>query len=73
MTRRTGRGVINTKAVLLSLKEGRSGAIRVCREAKINSPEYKAAQAVTEAIDDLAEKLTGNREFFWTVPHGAGQ
>lgn len=73
MGRRSGRGIINKKAALEALREGRSGAIRVHREAKINSPEYQAATAVTQAIDDLAEQLTGDREHFWTVPHGSGQ
>jgi hypothetical protein len=29
-------------------------------------------QAIMEAIDDFAERETGNREYFWNKPHKAG-
>jgi hypothetical protein len=29
-------------------------------------------QAIMSAIDDYAERETGNREFFWNRPHKAG-
>jgi hypothetical protein len=29
-------------------------------------------QAITSAIDDYAERETGNREYFWNTPHKAG-
>ena len=72
MVRRTQRGHVHKQQVLEKLREGRTGAIQVRKEAKINSPEYRAAGEVTKAIDALAETLTGNREYFWTKPHSAG-
>ncbi|CTQ45697.1 hypothetical protein LAL4801_04152 [Roseibium aggregatum] len=64
MSQRSKRRVIHTDQALGRLKEGRAGAIQVSTEAKIGSPEYRAAQDVLDAIDALAEKLTGNREHF---------
>jgi hypothetical protein len=29
-------------------------------------------QAIISAIDDYAERETGNREYFWNKPHKAG-
>jgi hypothetical protein len=29
-------------------------------------------QAIMSAIDDYAERETGNREYFWNRPYGAG-
>jgi hypothetical protein len=29
-------------------------------------------QAIMSAIDDYAERETGNREYFWGKPHSAG-
>jgi hypothetical protein len=29
-------------------------------------------QAIMSAIDDYAERETGNREYFWNRPHSAG-
>jgi len=69
LARRSQRGYINTKEVLQKLKQGRDGAIKVHREAKINGPEYQAASRVTEAIDDLAEELTGDRAYFHMRAH----
>jgi len=33
---------------------------------------YILVQAIMEAIDDYAERETGNREYFWNKPHSAG-
>jgi hypothetical protein len=33
---------------------------------------YLLVQAIMSAIDDYAERETGNREYFWNRPHGAG-
>jgi hypothetical protein len=33
---------------------------------------YQHVQAITSAIDDYAERETGNREYFWGKPHKAG-
>lgn len=68
MTRRSGRGTIKLDPVLEKLGTGRAGAVQVMREAKIGSPAYKEASNVAEAIDDLTEKLTGDRTHFHTRP-----
>jgi hypothetical protein len=33
---------------------------------------YILIQAIMSAIDDYAERETGNREYFWGRPHKAG-
>jgi hypothetical protein len=33
---------------------------------------YILIQAIMSAIDDYAERETGNREYFWNRPHKAG-
>jgi hypothetical protein len=33
---------------------------------------YILVQAIMSAIDDYAERETGNREYFWGKPHKAG-
>ncbi|MFY0595785.1 MAG: hypothetical protein JXQ85_05095 [Cognatishimia sp.] len=58
------RGYINIDEVLAQLKVGRAGAVQVCRQAKINSPEYKAARGAIDQIDVLAEALTGDSRYF---------
>lgn len=64
MSQRTKRGFIKKDEVLKQIKVGRDGALQTHREAKINSPEYRAASEVTTAIDRLAEQLTGDRGYF---------
>ena len=72
MTKRSQRGHIKKEQVLKKLQAGRQGAIQVHAEAKINSDEYRAATAVTGAIDELAEQLTGDETFFHLKPHSSG-
>ncbi|MGR3760644.1 hypothetical protein ACUXV3_11015 [Roseobacteraceae bacterium NS-SX3] len=64
MSRRTKRGFIKKDEVLEKLSVGRRGAIQVETEAKIGSPEYRAAARVIADIDDLAEALTGDSGYF---------
>lgn len=65
MSRSSNRGFIKKDEVLENLSVGRAGAIQTCTEAKIASPEYKAADEVMEAIDKLAGLLTGDPQYFW--------
>jgi hypothetical protein len=65
MSRRSGRGFINTQEVLEKLSFGRAAAVQVMRSAKIGSPQYRTAMQLSEAIDDMVEKLTGD----WTHFH----
>jgi len=64
MSQRSKRGFVKKAEVLEKLAVGQAGAIQTHREAKINSPEYRAATGVTEAIDRLAEELTGDPTYF---------
>ncbi|SCZ73427.1 hypothetical protein SAMN04488118_11721 [Epibacterium ulvae] len=68
MSQRTRRGFVKTDEVLAKLEVGRRGAIQVSTEAKIASPEYRAAQSLTNAIDNLAEILTGDPSYFHLKP-----
>ena len=68
MSRRSGRGVIDKSQALEKLGIGRSGAVQIMQSAKIGSPEYRAAGDIAEAIDDMAEKLTGDRRHFHSKP-----
>ncbi|MEM6463566.1 MAG: hypothetical protein AAF724_16800 [Pseudomonadota bacterium] len=56
--------------VLAKLQTGRAGAVRIQAGSPPFHEKYNKALAVVEAIDDLAEQLTGDREHFWTRPHG---
>lgn len=59
------RSAFRTPDVLEKLKEGRTGAITVLAGSQPFKDQYNKAHAVVEAIDDLAEELTGDRECFW--------
>lgn len=61
---RTRRGYVNVTAALEELETGRKGAVRVKTQAKIHSPESRAAEDVLEAIDRLAHELTGDPKHF---------
>lgn len=64
MIQRTRRRYVKKAEVLEKLRIGRNGAIQTCTEAKIDTPEYSAAIAVIDAIDDLTEALIGDRTHF---------
>lgn len=70
MVRRSSRGFIKKDQVLSKLRTGRDGAIQVHIEGKIGSAEYVAATKITDAIDDLAEILTGERDYFYALGFG---
>lgn len=57
-----------------ALLEGLAVCRRACTQAQatapINGPIYRACGVVTDAIDDLAGALTGNREHLWAPLHG---
>ena len=64
MIQRTKRGYIDKNLVVPLLKEGRLGAIQVKTQAKIGSDEYRTAERVLVALEELAEALTGNSRYF---------
>jgi hypothetical protein len=50
---------------LLDKAEGwRKECIRVLSRAPINSPLYRSVSGIMDAIDGLAEAVTGNRQHF---------
>jgi hypothetical protein len=73
MAKRTKRGTIDKPEVLARLREGRRGALLVCATAKIDCDEYRAAERVAAAVDDLAGRLTGNAILFHAPPHISGE
>ncbi|MEM9128321.1 MAG: hypothetical protein AAGA97_01190 [Pseudomonadota bacterium] len=64
MSGRTKRGHLKKDQILEKLAVGRSGSIQTQTEAKINSPDYRAAMDLTDSIDRLAEVLTGEPGHF---------
>lgn len=55
---------------LEELEKGRNGAVKVKAGSPPFHDRYNKACAVTDAIDDLVEDLTGDREKLWGKPHG---
>ena len=68
MGQRIKRGFVKKEEALEKLWTGRRGAVQVQTEARINSPEYRAAGRVIEATDDLAEILTDDPGYFHLKP-----
>ena len=64
------RSSFTVPEVLECLKAGRDGAVKVMAGVRPFGDTYKKALALTEAVDDLAEDLTGDRETFWDKGHG---
>lgn len=58
MSQRTKRGFIKKYEVLKQIKVGRDGALQTHREAKINSPEYRAAMPVIIKPENYAAWLS---------------
>jgi hypothetical protein len=52
--------------LLEALGQSRAQLTAAMGKLPIRGPEYLAAEAVTDAIDGLAEVLTGSRQYFWT-------
>ena len=69
MVNRKKRGIINKQQVLDKLRMGREGALQVRGEGKIYSDEFVLAGEVNQAIDRLAENLTGDKTYFHLKPH----
>lgn len=59
-------------ATLAAAKACRTAAVQLLTEAPIHSAEYQRAAELLDAIDALAEALTGKAELFHTKPHTAG-
>lgn len=64
------RSAYSVMQALEKLDQGRNGAIKVQAGEQPFHSRYNKALAVIDAIDDLVEDLTGDRERLWTKPHG---
>lgn len=57
--------------LLAILEQCRRECTHLNSKTVIHSPPYNAAHAVTEAIDGLAEAVTGRRDYFHLPAHTA--
>jgi hypothetical protein len=74
MTRRARRPSFSPsdqRALFRALADARNWAVRCGSAERHGSPRYAACTAVTDAIDALAEEMTGHREYFWGQAHGS--
>jgi hypothetical protein len=51
--------------LLEALGQSRAQLTAAMGKLPIRGPEYLAAESVMDAIDGLAEVLTGSRQYFW--------
>jgi hypothetical protein len=74
MTRHSPRvfGVTQQKALLDAIGACRQACAQAITAAPIGGPAYVAAGRLMEAIDDVAEVLTGDRRLFHGKPHSTG-
>ena len=61
-----------SEATMTAARDMRRAAVRVCTEAPIGSPAYVTAGAVLDALDSMAEALTGRRDALHNPQHTAG-
>lgn len=57
-------------ALLPAVGACRDACIEALRKAPPTDEIAKRTGALTDAIDDVVEVLTGSREHFWLKPHG---
>ena len=73
-TKRSGRLAVehlDTRMLLAIMEQCRRESIKLSSQTVIHSPAYKAAGAVAEAIDGLAEAISGKRDLFHAPEHSA--
>ncbi len=61
-TQRNGLQPTEIEKVVGTLRDARQNAVEVLRNYRPFGPEYKAANAVADAIDNLIRELTGEPE-----------
>lgn len=71
--RRDSFGPRDEAALLDAMGAARNRVTHLCGAISPNSERYRLCDAVLEAIDGLAEDLTGDRRFFYAKPHGMAQ
>jgi hypothetical protein len=64
---------IQVRRVLDSLGENRRLLNGLMGQLPVRGPEYLAAEAIVNAINDLAENLTGCRDHFWSKAPSTSQ
>lgn len=64
------RSSLDRTKTLANLSAGRAGALSVCMSCRINSGEYRAALNMIEALDELVDCLTGDRNYLHAEAHG---
>lgn len=71
MARRSTRhfGAADRQTLLTAIGECRKACVEALAVEPIGAPLHDRTVAVMQAIDNLAELLTGDREHFWTKPH----
>jgi hypothetical protein len=74
MTSRSTRvfGVTQQEALLDAVEACRHACVQALAAAPIGGPVYITTVHLMEAIDDVAEVLTGDRRRFHGKPHVAG-
>lgn len=66
MPRRHKRmGFLRPELELEQLREARAMLVRLSTEYPINGDAYQRGRKAMEAIDDVAEVLVGDRQYFW--------
>jgi hypothetical protein len=70
--RRPHFGFTEQKELLDQLGRARHGVSLCGGAAGFGTSRHNKCDALNKAIDDLAEELTGRREYFWTFGHGTG-
>lgn len=70
-TRRSDLNVVEQQELIAAIHVARRGAIKAQTSLSSQSETYRLCNVLTEAVDDLAEHLTGDRELFWGKPNRA--
>ena len=60
----------DTSALLKAVGACRDACIEALRRAPPTDEIARRTRALTDAIDDVVEVLTGNRQHFWLAQHG---
>jgi len=70
-TKRLPADLIDNRMLMALLEQCRRECLHLHHKTVIHSPAYEATSRMTEAIDGLAEALTGRRDYFHLPAHAA--
>jgi hypothetical protein len=62
---------VDSRDLLKAIGECRAACIVASSKAPITGDVYQRCTGLIQAIDDVAEVLTGDRQHFWLRPHSA--